>query len=348
MSFLQVNNPLRIPWSHHLLDVTLLVCFVVGVVWSVRAYRRDRPEYATLMMTGLIYGQVIELGGMIWHHSYTQGKFVVMLDYTVFPIFAHSTAMPVYVIILYPTLLFLAYKVVEAVGVTRRWQRAVVGGFVMALLDAPYAIQGGLSSVGWWTWRPWDLYQFWMTWPLVDLWWRLTWDALLLWAVYRLTPRIRSWYAEPGPASPAVHWKALLAVPAGIAVGANIVGPFLHLPVVIVTYLGGQQAPVVTALVLAMLAVVVFADKFPQRDVDLVALVGLGVYVLGMAILAVSTIVHEGRFTDYVLVEVVVFFALAVAAAYPPIMARRRERQNGLSQRRTEEYQADEGTPVAR
>jgi hypothetical protein len=63
--------------------------------------------------------------------------------------------------------------------------------------------------------------------------------------------------------------------------------------------------------------------------VDLVALVGLGVYVLGMAILAVSTIVHEGRFTDYGLVEFVVFFALAVAAAYPPVMARRRELENG-------------------
>lgn len=37
-----------------------------------------------------------------------------------------------------------------------------------------------------------------------------------------------------------------------------------------------QWAPVVTALVLVMLAAVVFADSSPQREVDLVALVGLG------------------------------------------------------------------------
>lgn len=326
MTFFRFNNPLHLPWSHDLLDVSLLTCFVIAVVYSGRAYRRGRPEYAVLMVTALFYGQIIELSGMIWHHSYTQGEFAIMLDYRVFPLFARSTAMPAYVIILYPTLLFLGYRLVEPIGVIRRWQRAVTGGLIMALLDAPYAIQGGLAYIDWWTWRPWYMYQFWMTWPLADLWWRLTWDALLLWVIYRSTPRIRSWYADPAAIRARTHWKALVVVPLGIAVAVNLVGPLLHLPIVIPTVLGLRQAPFVTLLVLAEVTVVVFAEKRPRREIEVAGLVAAGVYVLSMAVLVTGDIVHVRAVTDYVTVQFVALTALAIAAVYPPVVARRNER----------------------
>jgi hypothetical protein len=322
VDFIRINNPLDVSWYHTLLDLTLLTCLIMAVAYSVRALRRGRRDYALLLVTGFFYGLLTELSGMIWHHSYTQGEFVVMLDFTKFELFAQSTAMPAYVPILYPTMLFLAYKLIESLGIVRPWQRALAGGVVMALIDAPYAIQGGLPHVVWWTWRPWEMYQFWMDWPLLDLWWRLTWDSVIFWIVYRSTPLVDFWYAKPGSSPLAAHLKALLVLPLCIAVVVNVVGPVLHLPGAIPTMFGVQQAPLVTLLGVIVAAVFLLAEKRPRPEVDGITVTTVSVFLASMTAMVVGNIVHEGRFTDYILVESVAIAILVVVLIAAQVTSR--------------------------
>lgn len=242
-----------------------------------------------------------------------QGTYAVMFNFPMIPAFRDSTQMPAYVPIFYPVLLFIGFKLAEGFRIPVLWRRAVVGGLIMGVLDAPYIIQGNLPHTVWWTWHDWYLYQFWVGWPLVDLWWHLTWDALIFYLLWRLEPSIEATYrrAAPGPRRWAV---TLLAIPPAIAGAVNLAGPFLHLPIVIVTALGGPQWPVVVALVAAYVAVAISVrDHLTGGRLERTTALTTGVYVAGMAIMVVGNLAQERGLPQYVLVQTAALVAVTVA-----------------------------------
>jgi hypothetical protein len=236
--------------------------------------------------------------------------------------------MPSYVLVLYPVFLFTGFKVVEALGIEKRWQAAIVGGLFMIALDAPYMIEGPLRHVGWWTWNPFEYFQYWNGWPLLDLCWQGTWEALFFYIMLWALPRIDA-VAENG----AARWsnaKALGAFPPLAALTVLVIGPFLLLPVTVVAALGGPQWPVVVLLVAAYTAVGVVALRTarPAGSVDPFTATVVFVYVAGFAAMVIANVVYEGGLTQYIVVQIVALIVVSGLALFPRIVGRRRAKQH--------------------
>ena len=316
MSFLIFNAPGDLPWYTNVFDLALTTTFAVGVVSSARAYRRRRPDYAFVMLAAFWYGLILELSGMAWKDSYQQGRFAVMLNWGVFPLWAHATYMPSYVLLFYPTFFFLGYRLLEGLAVTSLWKRAVTGGAIIGLLlDPAYIIQGNLDQSRWWTWKPWILYQFWLGWPLADLWWQTTWGALFCYVVYRLRPRIDERFAGR-------RLVFFLGAPLAIGVGMNIFGPLLHVPFMIVTYAGWRQWPLVVVMVAAAAWIALSAERRPVRRLDPVLLIGLAVYIAALAAMQVGNVIDEDGLRFHTAVQSAALIGLT-AVALAPLLAGR-------------------------
>jgi hypothetical protein len=317
MTPVYVHDPANIPWQMNLFDVVMLTIFVFAAVYSIVQFRRGRRVYVALMVTAFIYGLVLELGGMATHNSYTQGTFAVMLNWPALPLFHDSTQMPSYVPIFYPVILFVGYRVIEALGIQSRWRAAITGGLLMIAIDAPYIIEGGLRHVVWWTWHNWTMYQLWLGWPLVDLWWQATWDALFFYLMLRALPRLNSTVGGPAQWSNA---KALVGFPLVASVTVLIIGPFLHLPLAAVTYLGGPQWPLVIVLVVAYAVVAVAALRKAQpQGVEAITIAVVGVYAVGFAAMIAANVVYEHGVTLYIAVQSLGLLVLCGFVAFPAL-----------------------------
>ncbi|BCQ08378.1 hypothetical protein JMUB5695_01808 [Mycobacterium heckeshornense] len=316
MSPIVLHNPLEISWYKNLLDLTFLLCLGLAIGYSARQYRRGRVVYAVLLVTAFFYGMLLELSGMVLHHSYTQGTFAVMLNFRMVPGLQDATLMPGYVPIFYPVFLFLGYKIVESLDIPSLWQRALTGGLVMACVDAPYIIQGGLPQIGWWTWHQWKMYQLWLGWPLADLWWQMTWDALFFYVLWRAVPHLDARRSNT---------VTLLGFPLAAAVGINLVAPLLHIPLILVTYLGTPQWPLVVALVLGYVIVAVRAMRLSPADfVEPVTVIVAGIYVLSMAVMVIGNALYEKGLTEYIAVQSAALIILCGFVAYPALRGRSR------------------------
>jgi hypothetical protein len=321
MGFFRFNDPATVPWYHHGLDLMVFLCFVLATAHAVRQARQGRRDLLVLIATAILYGMTIELSGMIWHRSYVQGDFTVMLGFNSLSLFEGSTDMPLYVPFFYPVFLTFGYELTQAFGFVRPWQRAVAGGFLMGLLDTGYIIEGGLRHVVWWTWGDWWLYELWLGWPLVDLWWEMTWHAVIFWLIYRTTPKVDAWFRERSPRTARV--RAYLLLPLAIAVVVNLVCPVLHLPLIVASQMGASQAPWVALLFVAFGAVFLFSEKRPEANLDRSLSWRMAIYLAALSPMVIANAVHEGRFTDYCVVQTLALIALVITWRSPVWLARR-------------------------
>jgi hypothetical protein len=320
MTPVYVHNPANIPWQMNLFDVIMLAVLVSSAVYSVVQFRRGRRVYAVLMVTAFIYGLVLELGGMATHNSYTQGTFTVMLNWPALQLFQDSTQMPSYVPIFYPVVLFMGFKVLEALRIQSRWQAAITGGLIMVAIDAPYIIEGGLRHVVWWTWHEWMMYQLWLGWPLVDLWWHATWDAMFFYLMLRAVPHLNSTLGNPAQWS---NTKALAAFPLIASATVLVIGPFLHLPLAALTYLGGRQWPLVIVLVVAYAAVAVNALRGARpRGIEAITIAVVGIYAAGFAAMIAANIAYQHGVTLYIAVQSCGVLVLCGFVAFPALARR--------------------------
>jgi uncharacterized membrane protein SirB2 len=322
MAPVYLHNPTHILWQTDLFDLLMLGIFVMAAIYSAMQFRRGRRIYASLMVTAFIYGLVLELGGMATHHSYTQGTFTVMLNFPALALFRNSTQMPSYVPIFYPVVLFIGFKVLEALGIRSRWQAAITGGLIMVFIDAPYIIEGGLRDIVWWTWHPdFPMYQLWLGWPLVDLWWHATWDALFFYLMLRFLPRIDAGVGSPHRWSNA---RTLGVFPPIAAAIVLLCGSVLCAPVAAVTYLGGRQWPVVLTLVViyAVIAGRALRNAVPSR-VEPITVAVVGVYAACFTAMVCANVMFEGRMTLYIAVQTAGLVLLCVTTALPFLLARR-------------------------
>ena len=324
MDLIVINNPADLPWQTNLCDLMLLTMFLAAVVYSIVQFRRGRRIYSAVLISATIYGLVLELAGMATLNLYQQGDFAVMINWTAFPLWHGTTMMPAYVLIFYPVFLFTGFKVVEALGIEKRWQAAITGGLFMIALDAPYIIEGNLRHVVWWTWDPnFQFFQYWVGWPLLDLCWQGIWDALfiyiMLWALPRIDMTTQRRIARWSNA------KALAAFPPLAALTVLVPGPILMSPVTIVTALGGPQWPVVALLVNGYIAVAVAALRTAKRmgSVEPFTVVIVFVYVACLGAMVIGNVLYEGGLTEYILVQTVGLIVVS-GLALVPLLGKRR------------------------
>ena len=313
MNLVVFNNPAALPWQTNLFDLMLLALFLAALAYAVVRFRRGRRVYLAVLIAAFVYGLVLELAGMATLNLYQQGDFAVMINWPVFPLWHGTTMMPSYVLIFYPVFLFTGFKVVERLGIEKRWQAAVTGGLFMIAMDAPYIIEGNLRHVVWWTWDlNFKFFQYWVGWPLVDLCWQGIWDAVFIYVMLWALPRIEG-------ISP--RWsnaKALGAFPPLAAFAVLVAGPVLMSPVTVVTALGGPQWPLVMLLVGSYIAVVVIALRTARPlPVERFTVGLVSIYVAGFAAMVIANIVHEGAVTQYVGVQAAGLVVLSALAIYP-------------------------------
>ena len=323
MNFFVINDPTRLPWQTNLCDLMLLTMFLAAAAYSVMQFHRGRRAYSALLIAATIYGLVLELAGMATLNMYRQGDFTVMINWPVFSLFRGTTMMPVYVVIFYPVFLFTGFKVVQALGIQKRWQAAVTGGLFMIALDAPYIIEGNLRHVVWWTWDPnFRFFQYWVGWPLLDLCWQGIWDAVFIYLMLWALPRIDA------TANGAPRWsniKALGVFPPLAALTVLVVGPFLMSPLALVTALGGAQWPVVVLLVAGYTAIAVTALRSagPGRPPERIVAVIVFIYVASLAAMVIENVIHEGGITQYIVVQTIGLTVVTALALWPFVAARR-------------------------
>ena len=328
MTLIVVNNPAGLRWQTNLFDLVMLTMFLSAVVYSIVAFRRGRRIYSAVLVAATIYGLVLELAGMATLNMYHQGDFAVMINWPAFPLWHGTTMMPSYVLILYPTFLFTGFMVVKALGIQKRWQAAIAGGLFMIALDASYMVEGPLRHVEWWIWDPnFQYFQYFAGWPLLDLCWQGTWEALFLYIMLWALPRI-----DPIAESGAPRWsnaKALGAFPPLAALTVLVVGPFLLLPVTGVTALGGPQWPVVALLAAAYAAVAAVALRTarPAGSVEPITATIVFAYVASFAAMMIQNIVYEGRLTLYIAVQIAALIAVSGLTLFPIYARRRRSMQ---------------------
>ena len=325
MNLIVINNPADLQWQTNLCDLMLLTMFLAAAAYSIVQLRRGRRIYCAVLIAATIYGLVLELAGMATLNMYRQGDFMVMINWPAFPLWHGTTMMPAYVVIFYPVFLFTGFKVVEVLGIGKRWQAAITGGLFMIALDAPYIIEGNLRRVVWWTWDPnFKFFQYWVGWPLLDLCWQGIWDAVFIYIMLWALPRI-----DAAASNGAARWsnaKALVAFPALAALAVLVLGPILMSPFTIVTALGGPQWPVVVLLVAGYTAVAVTAlrsarpntppERFPAGIIF--------VYVASLAAMVIANVVYEGGITQYIGVQTVGLIVVSGLALFPRICGRRR------------------------
>jgi hypothetical protein len=163
---LVLNNPADLPWQTNLYDLVLLTMFTSAVVYCIVQFRRGQRIYSVVLVAAIIYGLALELAGMATLIMYHQGDFAVMINWPAFPLWQGTTMMPSYVLILYPAFLFTGFKIIEGLGIEKRWQAAIVGALFLIALDAPYMTEGPLRHVQWWTWDPnFEYFQYFAGWP---------------------------------------------------------------------------------------------------------------------------------------------------------------------------------------
>ncbi len=341
MGFVILNSPSDVSWYSIVFDAMVLAFLATAVSAAVRGWRRGRRDYALLLIVAPFYGMSLEISGMLTHKSYLQGDFLVMFNFTQWEAFHGSTNVPLYVPLFYPAFLFFGYKLAETMGIRSNWRRAVAGGAFMGLLDVCYIIQGGLRHVVWWTWRPWEMYQLWQGWPGIDLWWEMTWGALLFWMVLTVTPRVNRWFDDEPLRTRANRLKAFVAVPAGLVIALNVVGPVLMIPAATIAKAGGEYWPATAVLASGFAAVLLLSPKQPIRRVDRTVATLAAIYGTAFVPMIVGNIIQDGQVRSgarpldpmpdprvYVPLQIAALVGILAATTYPR-WARRSDRNSG-------------------
>ena len=323
MSPIVVNDPTSLPWQTNLFDILMVAVFVSIVAYAVVEFRAGKRIYAAVLTAAVIYGLILELAGMATLNMYQQGRFLIMINWTVIPLWKGTTMMPLYVVIFYPVILVTGFKIIEALGIRSNWQAAITGGLFMVALDAPYIVEGNLRNIVWWTWDPdFKLFQFVAGWPMIDLCWQGIWDALFFYIVLRALPHI-----DPRGQAPAALWsnrKALGIFPVTTAISVLIIGPVLLLPLCAVTFLGGPQWAFVVVLLLAYGAVAAVALRRaqPARSIEPFTFALASVYVGSFVAMIISSMWREGGVTGYIVVQLIGVVGIGVFVCIPLVKSR--------------------------
>lgn len=321
MSPLRFNSWSDVSGYAHALDLFFLVAFAYALAYSIRRFRAGERIYLVAFVSAMLYGFVLEVHGMLTHASYTQGEFLLMWHFKQFAAFEGSTDMPFYVPLFYPVWVLTAFKLVEPLGIRGDAARAVGVGVCCLLMDLPYVLPA--PFVGWWQWHPFEYYQLWLGWPLMDGIWELTWPAAFFWWLFKTMPRIDAAHDRHDRRA---AWKSLLAWPLVFAIGMNLLTPLLMAPAAapIRIFDGFRHYPIAALYVVVAATLFLFCRKQIRRDLLTARDVFLpALHVASFGAIGLSKLVQEGGFQDYLLVDAMALYAVSMIILYPRFVARR-------------------------
>ncbi|WP_068270850.1 hypothetical protein [Aldersonia kunmingensis] len=318
-----VNDITQVGWPLHVLDLVFLLSTITAVVYSVRRYRHGEPRYLVLWLSSLLYGLVLEFTtGMMISRSYIQGDFTFMIHTREV---GFATDMPLYIVLLYPTLIFLGFVVIESFGIRSILARAVSAGLIMVLIDAPYVVNGPLAEVGWWEWLDWrvngrQIFEYWYGWPMSDAYWEMTWPPLLMWLVWHWDKRRRERDALRATGQHG-RLRTLLATPLAIAVLVNLGGFVVSSPLGIFIGFGWPQFIIVAITLVIQATVLLFATKSPT-GIDRGGWTLLGIHLTGYGVVTIANFWADPIPAGEITIIAVATAALIVLSAYTTIRAR--------------------------
>lgn len=320
-----LNDISHIAWRLHLLDLIFVFSTIVAVAYSLARYRQGQPKYLVLWLSCVAYGVVLEFTtGMMISRSYIQGDFTFMINTTAI---GFTTDMPLYVLLLYPTIIFLGFVVIESFGIRSITARAVSAGVIMVLIDAPYVVNGPLADVGWWQWLDWRvgdraIFEYWYGWPMADAYWEMTWPALLMWLVWRWEQRWSKKRSGPHP-RPDSRSRMLIGVPLAIGVLVNLGGFVVAAPLSIFIGFGWPHFIIVVITLMIQATVLLFADKSPV-GMNRGGVAVLGVHLVGYGIVTVANLWSDPVPAGQITIVTVASTALVVLCVYTSQRARTR------------------------
>jgi hypothetical protein len=318
---------MHVGWPLHALDVVMFLINLVAVMYAIREYRQARPTYLVLWLSALFYGVILEFTtGMMISRSYIQGQFTVMLETGSIP--GYKTDMPFYILLLYPAINFLGFKLIESFGIWSISQRAVAAGAFTLLIDAPYVINGPLPGVGWWKWLDWTInghhiFQYWYGWPMADALWELTWPPLLMWLVWKWEERQADSPADI--VATKKHWlPTLVGVPLVIGVLVNTGGLLLGFPLGIALALNLPHYPVILVIGLCAFGTLLFSTKSPV-GLERTGWALLIIHVLGYGAVTVAQFTARPIPSGQIVIVLLALIVIVMLAAYPGHVLRDRE-----------------------
>lgn len=306
-----------VPWRLDALDLIFLVSTVYALRYSVREWRTGRKTYLVLWLSAFAYGVLLEFTtGMLISRSYIQGRFVFNLHTSAIP--GYKTDMPLYILVLYPTFIFLGFKLVESLGIQRIATRAAAAGVCMVLIDAPYVLYGNLAEVRWWTWLPWrfhgqQMFEYWHGWPLSDAFWEMTWPPLLMWFIWTWERREQGRIAANAPSTPL---RTLVGVPVATAIGVNLGGFVATIPLSIAMAFGWRHYTVVLPVLVVQAAILLYSTK-SLPGMDRAGWTLVGVHVLGYGVVTASLLHHGTTLASPLTLVLLSFAGMLLLAAYP-------------------------------
>ena len=237
-----VRNPFGQPLSFVGLELVVLVCCALTFLHAWRQWRRGGELLPLFTWVAVVsYGVAMEIVSYETVDSFTHGPFTVML---------YHGRLPLYVVAVYPTLLYTGISAVRALGLSR-WAEPLVCGLAIVLLDVPFDVLG--PDAGWWTWSATDvnIRARCEGVPLTSYYWHIAFGACLA----LLTRSADRWLATPRPA------KLLLAPLAGAA--TIVLGGLSFLPFHVLQSLGVSDGANLALLVTSCLGTLSFARRGP-------------------------------------------------------------------------------------
>ena len=322
----ELTSPFDLPWQTDIVGAVILAMFVIAAVYSAIKWRRGRRIYGVLMITAGIYGMMLEVIGMMILKIYHRGTFQIMLNPAALPLVPDSTpALPLYVVIYYPTMLFVGYKIIEALRVARPLNAAAVGGLAMIALEAPYVIQGHLDHLSWWTYNlDSPLVEFVGSWPMIDLCWLATCHAVFFAIIAAVRPSI-----DPHTVLGHTRWTNLFAAlgfPSMAAVVVLAATSMISSPMSVVTLLGLPQWMIAAVVVtgFAVITVHTLMTAAPADHVEPVTTVLVGLYSATFAIMIVVSTASAQMPIGSTLVQIIGLVVAGFLATYPTLHRRRR------------------------
>lgn len=242
-----LRNPFAQPLSFVGLEIVVIACGVLTLVHALRGYRAKDPLPLFTWIAIASYGVVMEIVSYNYLDNFWHGQFTVML---------YHGKLPLYVVAVYPALLYTGIAVARRLGLSRAAE-PFVAGLAIVLLDFPFDVLGPPS--GWWSWSNVDpnLRERWDGVPLTSYYWHMTFGgslALLTRSVDRFVAR------------GAVRAKMLLALPIGAM--TLVVGGLTFVPFHVLRGLGVSDAANLALLVAVSVAVLLRAKKTPRATSD--------------------------------------------------------------------------------
>jgi hypothetical protein len=165
-----VRNPLTQPLSFLGLEVVVLVCAALTFAHALGRLRRSGDRLPLFTWIAILsYGVVMELVSYNTVDNFTHGPFTVML---------YHGKLPLYVVAVYPVLLYTGITLARRLGLAR-WAEPLVAGLAIVLLDVPFDVLG--PDQGWWSWSPTDvnIAARWEGVPLTSYYWHIAFGACL-------------------------------------------------------------------------------------------------------------------------------------------------------------------------